>query len=71
MVEYLKTDFSKVGQFDPAAVEEVPQRHLQPHLDMAPTVHENRRAVTVMGNGESGGDAKLPAEYLKALTGDQ
>ncbi len=31
MVEYLKTVFSKVGEFDPAAVEEVPQRRVQPN----------------------------------------
>ncbi len=71
MVEYLKTVFSEVGQFDPAAVEEVPQRRVQPHLDMTPTVHEIRRAVMAMGNSKSGGDAKLSAEYWKALMGDQ
>ena len=62
MVEYLKTVFSKVGTFDPAAVDEVPQRRVQPHLDSAPTVHEIERAVMAMGNGKSGGDAKLTAE---------
>ncbi len=67
MVEYLKTVFSNVGEFDPAAVEVVPQRRVQPHSDMAPTVHEIRKAVKAMGNGKSGGDAKLPAEYWKAL----
>ena len=67
MVEYPKTVFSKVGEFDPAAVEEVPQRRVQPHLYMAPTVHEIRKAVMAMGNGKSGGDAKLPAGYWKAL----
>jgi hypothetical protein len=63
--------FSKVGQFDPAAVEEVLQRRVQPRLDMTPTVHEIRRAVMAMGNGNSGGDANLPAENWKALMGDQ
>jgi hypothetical protein len=67
MVEYLKTVFSKIGTFDPTAVEEVPQRRVQPHLDRAPTVHEIRRAVMSMGNGKAGGDAKLPVEYWKAL----
>ena len=38
---------------------------------MAPTVHEIRRAVITVGNGKSGGDAKLPAEYWKALMSDQ
>ena len=61
MVEYLKTVFSKVGEFDPAAVEEVPQQRVQPHLDMYPTVHETRRAVMAMGNGKSGSDAEHPA----------
>ena len=68
MVEYPKTVFSKVGRFDPAAVEEVPQRRVQPHLDMAPTVHEIKRAVLAMGNGKSGGDAKLLAEYSVFLS---
>ena len=63
MVEYLKTVLSKVGEFDPAAVEEVPQQRVQPHLDRAPTVHEIGSAVMAMGNGKSGSDAKLPAEY--------
>ncbi len=49
MVEYLKTVFSKEGICDPAAVEEVPQRHVQPHLDMEQSVHETRRAVMAMG----------------------
>jgi hypothetical protein len=71
MVENLKTVFSKVGEFDPAAVEEVPKRGVQPNLDRAPTVHEIRRAVMAMGNGKSGGDEKLPTEYCKALLGDQ
>jgi hypothetical protein len=71
MVEYPKTVFSKVGEFDPAAVEEVPQRRVQPHLDMTPIVHEIRRAVMAMGNGKYGDDAKLPAEYWKALMDDQ
>ncbi len=51
MVEYLKTVFSEVGEFDPAAVEEVPRRRVQPYLNMAPTVHEISRAVMVTGNG--------------------
>ena len=38
---------------------------------MAPAVHEIRRAVMAMGNGKSGGDAKLPSEYWNALMGDQ
>jgi hypothetical protein len=38
---------------------------------MAPPVYEIRRAVMAMGNGKSGGDAKLPAECWKALMGDQ
>ena len=38
---------------------------------MTQTVHEIRRAVMAMGNGKFGGDAKLPAEYWKALMGDQ
>jgi hypothetical protein len=67
---YLKIVFSKVGEFDPAAVE-VPKRRIQPHLDMAPTAHKIRRAVMAMGNGRPGGDAKLPAEYWKALLGDK
>ncbi len=71
MVEYLKTVFSQVGQFDPAAVDEVSQRRVQPPLEMAPTAHEIRRAVMATGNGKFGGDAKLPAEYWKALMGDQ
>ena len=71
MVEYLKIVFSKAGQLDPATVEEVPQRRVQPHLDTTPTVHEIRRAVMAMGNGKSGGDAKLPAECWKTLMGDQ
>ncbi len=71
MVEYLKTVLSKVGRLDPAAVEEVTQQRSQPHLDMAPTVHEIRRAMIAMGNGKAGGDEKLPAEYWKALMGDQ
>jgi hypothetical protein len=58
----LKTVLSKFGEFDPGAVEEVPQRRVQPHLDRASTVHEIRSAVMTMGNGKSGGDAKLPAE---------
>ncbi len=70
MVEYFKTVFSKVCEFDPAAVEEVPQRRVQPHLDMTLSVHEIRRAVVAMENGKSGGDAKLPAEYWKALMGN-
>ncbi len=37
--------------------------------NMAPTVHEIRKAVMAMGNVKSGGDAKLPAEYWKALMG--
>ncbi len=71
MVEYLKIVFFKVDTFDSAAVEEVPQRRVQPHLDRVPTVHEITRAVMAMGNGKSGGDAKLPAGYWKALLGDQ
>ena len=71
MVEYLKTVLSKVGRFDPAEVEEIPQRRVQPHLDMTPTVHEIRRAVMAMGNSKSGGDAKLSAEYRKAHLGDK
>jgi hypothetical protein len=35
MVEYLKTFFSKVGEFDLFAVEEVPQRRIQPHFFIA------------------------------------
>ncbi len=48
MVEYLKTVFSKVGEFDPAAVEEVIQRRVQSVLDRAPTVHEIRKAVVAV-----------------------
>jgi hypothetical protein len=73
MVEYLKTVFSKVGLFDPAAVEEGPPAACSASftVDMAPTIHEIKRAVMTMGNGEFGGDAKLPAECWKALMGDQ
>ncbi len=63
VVEYLKTVFSKVFVFDPAAVMEVAQRCAQPHQDRAPTANEIKRAVMAMGNGESGGDEMLPAEY--------
>ena len=44
------------GEFDPTAIG-----------SMAPAVHEVRKAVMAMENGKFGGDAKLPAEYLKAL----
>ena len=38
---------------------------------MAPTAHEIKRSEMAMGNGKSGGDAKLPAVYWKALMSDQ
>ncbi len=65
MVEYLKTVYSKVGEFDPAAVKKVPQRRVQPPLYKTLTFYEIRRAVMAMGNGKSDGDAKHPAEYWK------
>ncbi len=56
--------------FEGWRIEEVPQRCVQPHLDMALTVHKIRRAVMAMGNGKTGGDAELPGEYWKALMSD-
>jgi hypothetical protein len=36
-----------------------------------PTANEIRRAVMATSDGESGGDAKLPVEYWKAISSDQ
>jgi hypothetical protein len=53
MVEYLKTVFSKVSEFDPAAVKEVLQWRVQPHLHRAPNVYEIIRVVMAMGNDDA------------------
>ncbi len=50
VVEYLKTGSSKVGEFDPAAVEEIPPRRAQTHLERTSTAKEYMKAVIAICN---------------------
>ena len=67
MQQYLSKVFSKDGHFDEAAIDLVRQRSVQHQMDYAPSRDEILAAVKKMNNWRSGGDAKIPAEYFKAL----
>ena len=67
MKEYLCNVFAKDGVFDEEAINLVRQRAVQHHMDSPPSKDEVLAAVKKMNNWRSGGDAKIPAEYFKAL----
>ena len=67
MRKYLCGVFAKNGTFDPAAVRKVRQRRVRHWMDRPPTEEEILIAVKKMNNWRSGGDAKIPAEFFKAL----
>ena len=67
MREYLGGVFSKDGTFDKSAIDLVRQRRVRHEFDEAPAAPVVTRAVFKMKNWRSGGDARLPAEYFKAL----
>ena len=70
MVGFLRGLYSKTATFDPAAVTALPQRKVQKWMDRTPTLEEITRATNKLKNGKSGGDAKVPVEYYKALMAD-
>ena len=67
MKEYLCNVFAKDGVFDEEAINLVRQRAVQHQMDSPPSKDEVLAAVKKMNNWRSGGDAKIPAEYFKAL----
>ena len=67
MRKYLGGVFSKNGVFDRSAIDLVKQRRVRHEFDAAPEARELRRAILKMKRWRSGGDARLPAEYFKAL----
>ena len=67
MRKYLCGVFAKNGTFDPAEVRKVRQRRVRHWMDRPPTEEEILIAVKKMNNWRSGGDAKIPAEFFKAL----
>jgi hypothetical protein len=73
MADYLGSCFDKTGDFDPAAIDKVRQRDPKQyeHLGATPTDAEISAGVRKLGNNKSGGDAGIPAEYYKALEGDE
>ena len=52
------------------AVNKVPLHELQLWMDKALSTAEVSKATRKLANGKSGGDAKLCAEYYKALDED-
>lgn len=72
MGDYLKSIFSKSGNFDKTAIEEVRQRNPARWAWMAESPSEDDivRAISKLGNDKSGAETKIPAEYYKALEKD-
>ena len=67
MRKYLCGVFAKNGTFDPAAIGLVRQRKVRHGMDLPPSEAEILLAVKKLNNWRSGGDAKIPAEFFKAL----
>ena len=67
MKQYLSQCFSKNGTYDVDAIDLVRQRCVQHWMDRTPSRGEILTAIRKMNNWRSGGDAKIPAEYFKAL----
>jgi exonuclease III len=64
---YLTKCFDRQGAFDESAILEVEQRRHRGDLDAKPVPREVVTAIKKMKRWRSGGDAQIPAEYLKAL----
>ena len=73
MSDYLGTVFNKTGTFDQDAIDKVRQRDPKQWTWMIkpPTDEETTKAIRKMGTDKSGADAECPAEYFKALEGDE
>ena len=67
MKQYLCSVFSKDGTYEDAAIRLVRQRKVRHWMDRPPEEEEGLSAVTKMNNWRSGGDAKIPGEFFKAL----
>ena len=67
MQKYLSDVFSKNGSYDESAINLVKQRKVQHWMDRPPSEGELLGAIRKMNKWRSGGDAKVPAEYFKAL----
>ena len=67
MKKYLSEVFAKEGSFDDDAIGLVRQRRVRHWMDRPPSEEELLKAIKKMNNWRSGGDAKIPAEFFKAL----
>ena len=67
MKQYLCSVFSKDGTYEEAAIGLVRQRKVRHWMDRPPEEEEVLSAVAKMNNWRSGGDAKIPGEFFKAL----
>ena len=67
MKQYLCSVFSKDGTYDDAAIKLVRQRKVRHWMDRPPEESEVLSAIAKMNNWRSGGDAKIPGEFFKAL----
>ena len=67
MKQYLCSVFSKDGTYEDAAIQLVRQRKVRHWMDRPPEEEEVLSAVAKMNNWRSGGDAKIPGEFYKAL----
>jgi hypothetical protein len=70
--KYLDGVFNKASVFDQAAIDKVRQRPKDKFawFDDPPTADEIEAAVKKLGMDKSGADARVPAEYYKALAAD-
>ena len=71
MTTFLDGLFNKDSSYDRSMIDKIPQRRLQTWMDAPPTLFEVSKATWKLSNGKSGGEAKIPVEYYKAIMDDK
>ena len=67
MKNYLTQTFNQLRSYDAEVVNSIPRRRTHEWMDATPTLKEVIDATKKLSNGKSGGEARIPVEYYKAL----